>query len=409
MIAKGGGRLLTFASGAVRDVDAGRAVARCLSLAYGEADPPADCRAVILAATLGHRLDGLARVLRERLPGATVLGASCSGVVGRGSLGESMNEVGLMCVSGPADECAHAAVDGMTGENAYEKGLELARALYRENPRVSCVYLLCPGIGMDHGGVLRAFGEVFGGGVPVVGGGASDNMRAIVSRQYCGGAVREDAAWALGLADPTLKAAVRATHGYVPYGDPLVVTEAEGPRIDRIDGYPAWQAYTKALGLPDDADLLDTLPIGALAEELPPDLALDYGNTHILRFVNRRGPEGSLFLPAAAPPGTRFWLTIRDERRIDTDLTRLLNVLNGEVRMGLPAAVLQADCMARESFLFRDVAERMTVRMQSALASGPGTEDVPPWLGLYGYAEYAPLGGRNACHNYSTALAVLYR
>ena len=34
---------------------------------------------------------------------------------------------------------------------------------------------------------------------------------------------------------------------------------------------------------------------------------------------------------------------------------------------------------------------------------------VPPWFGMYGFGEYARLGGRNTYHNYTTALAALYR
>jgi hypothetical protein len=33
----------------------------------------------------------------------------------------------------------------------------------------------------------------------------------------------------------------------------------------------------------------------------------------------------------------------------------------------------------------------------------------PPWFGMYGFGEYARLGGCNAYHNYTTALAALYR
>lgn len=44
--------------------------------------------------------------------------------------------------------------------------------------------------------------------------------------------------------------------------------------------------------------------------------------------------------------------------------------------------------------------------MQQPLATG-GV--VPPWLGMYGFGEYARLGGRNAYHNYTTALGAVYR
>jgi hypothetical protein len=33
----------------------------------------------------------------------------------------------------------------------------------------------------------------------------------------------------------------------------------------------------------------------------------------------------------------------------------------------------------------------------------------PPWIGIYGFGEFARLGGRNEYHNYTTALYVVYR
>ena len=33
----------------------------------------------------------------------------------------------------------------------------------------------------------------------------------------------------------------------------------------------------------------------------------------------------------------------------------------------------------------------------------------PPWLGMYGFGEFARLGGENTYHNYTTALYVIYR
>jgi hypothetical protein len=35
--------------------------------------------------------------------------------------------------------------------------------------------------------------------------------------------------------------------------------------------------------------------------------------------------------------------------------------------------------------------------------------ECPPWLGMYGFGEFARLGGENAYHNYTTALYVIYR
>jgi hypothetical protein len=50
--------------------------------------------------------------------------------------------------------------------------------------------------------------------------------------------------------------------------------------------------------------------------------------------------------------------------------------------------------------------EELVHRMQQPFATD-GL--VPPWFGMYGFGEYAQLGGRNTYHNYTTALAAIYR
>ncbi|MBP8867875.1 MAG: hypothetical protein KBG62_07210, partial [Propionivibrio sp.] len=62
---------------------------------------------------------------------------------------------------------------------------------------------------------------------------------------------------------------------------------------------------------------------------------------------------------------------------------------------------------ARGRFLFNKVIKDEIIAMMQSSLSNDG--EVPPWLGMYGFGEYARLDGKNAYHNYSTALMVLYR
>jgi hypothetical protein len=72
-----------------------------------------------------------------------------------------------------------------------------------------------------------------------------------------------------------------------------------------------------------------------------------------------------------------------------------------------PVAVFHADCLARGRFLFnRVMKEELVSRMQFPLSTNGVT---PPWLGMYGFGEFARLGGANVYHNYTTALYVLFR
>ncbi len=50
--------------------------------------------------------------------------------------------------------------------------------------------------------------------------------------------------------------------------------------------------------------------------------------------------------------------------------------------------------------------EELVGRMQFPLSTD-GV--VPPWLGMYGFGEFARLGGASTYHNYTTALRVISR
>ena len=151
----------------------------------------------------------------------------------------------------------------------------------------------------------------------------------------------------------------------------------------------------------------DTIPIGALAEELPPALAAEYGNGHLLRVVTHHTDAGEIIYATDSAPGTRLWLTVRDEERIFADMDRMLDAMRSRAPGRTPVAVFQADCLARGRRLFnRVMKEELVHRMQQPFAHDG---QVPPWFGMYGFGEYARLGGRNTYHNYTTALAALYR
>ncbi len=63
--------------------------------------------------------------------------------------------------------------------------------------------------------------------------------------------------------------------------------------------------------------------------------------------------------------------------------------------------------MARGRFLFdRIIKEELVGKMQFPFFEN-GT--CPPWLGMYGFGEFARLGNQNEYHNYTTALYVMYR
>lgn len=399
--------MLKFNSASARIVNSERAMAECLEIAFPEGGP-GEGALFIVNSTMGHKLDKLGAALRKLAPGAVVLGCSASGVIGREGVGESMSDVALMAISGPAGEYGVAGVRAIYGHNSYEKGLELAQALKAQTPKPQAIYLLCPGIDIANDLVLKALTDTFGEEINIFGGTSSDNMRGLVNYQYYDGLMSEHDAWAVSLADPTLKAVTRATHGFTAYGQPLTATKVDGHRIVEFDGRPAWAEYTSRLSLPASALCGDAIPVGALAEKLPDDLAEEYGNRHILRVLTKYDPDGTVYYPVTAPEGLQVWLTSRDEDLIFSEQRRSLEWICARMNGRKPVAVFQTDCLARGRFLFNKVVKDEIIAMMHSFLNDESGQ-TPPWLGMYGFGEYAQLGGRNAYHNYSTALLTLYR
>ncbi len=397
--------MLSFRSASTRMVNSSRAMTECLEAALGAGDT--DCDLVLFAASIGHDYAELARTARELAPSARVVGASCCGIVGSEGVSESMKDLAVMTVRG-RDELAVAHIDGVHGHNARDKAIELAELLRAANPGITMVNLLGPGIDTDNYALIAGIESVLGSEVTIFGATSSDNMRGLVNYQVVDERVAEHTAWAVGFADPTLRVDTQATHGFVAVGEPLEVTRAEENRILELNGKPAWQEYTSRLGLPADATCGDSIPVGALAEQLPDELAAEFGNDHILRVVTSRDTDGAMHYATGIEPGTKLWLTVRDEDRIFGDLDRMMTQM--VERAGdrwETVAVFHADCLARGRFLLnRVMKEELVGRMQFPLSKGGA---VPPWLGMYGFGEFARLGGRNTYQNYTTAIYAIQR
>lgn len=396
--------MLKFASASARMVNSRRAMAECLEAALGEDDT--DCDLVVVHASMGHDYAVLAAEAQRLAPSARVVGSSCCGVVGKEGVSESMHDVAIMAVRG-ADDIAVASVDDIYGANSRTKTMALAEQLKAVNPDITMVLFLASGIDIDDDECIAGFEAVLGPDVTVFGATSADNMKGIASYQVVDGEVFEHAAWAVGFADPTLAVLTQATHGFIAVGEPMIVTKSEGNRIVELDGRPAWTVYTERLALPASATPGDTIPIGALAEKLPPELAAEYGNDHILRVVTKRDDDGTMHYATTCPEGTQLWLTVRDEDRIFDDMDRMMAQMVAAADGRDVVAVFHADCLARGRFLFnRVMKEELVGRMQYPL-SQDGV--VPPWLGIYGFGEFARLGGRNTYHNYTTAIYALVR
>jgi hypothetical protein len=394
--------MLEFFSASARVVNTRRAVMECMEIALGENYANTDL--LILHASIGHDFKEMVSAAKELAPNAQIVAASCCGVVGREGVSESMKDMALMAIKGNAF-CV-ASCNEIYGANAYDKTRAMAEEMKAKDPNVNMIYILASGIDIDNDACIQAIEDVFGKHVTIFGATSSDNMKGIVSYQAVNDSVTEHGAYLVGFSDPSLKVETQATHGFVAVGEPLVVTKSTGHVIHEFNGKPAWEEYTRRLGLTADANCGDTIPIGALGERLSDELAKEYGNKHLLRVVTKR--EGNdMHYATGISEGTELWLTTRDEDLIFTEMDRMVEDMKKRMEGKTAVAVFHADCLARGRFLFnRIIKDELVSKMQYPFYSNG---ECPPWLGMYGFGEFARLGGNNVYHNYTTALYVIYK
>jgi small ligand-binding sensory domain FIST len=107
------------------------------------------------------------------------------------------------------------------------------------------------------------------------------------------------------------------------------------------------------------------------------------------------------------PEGTKLWLTVRDEELIFNEMKRMVDTMKSRSKGKQAVAVFHADCLARGRFLLDKIMkeELVSIMQHPFYVNG----ECPPWLGMYGFGEFARLGGKNEYHNYTSALYVIYR
>ena len=398
--------MIEFASASNSTVDTAQAVEQALRTA-ADGRELAACRLVVFHIAMGHDDTVVLGAIRRHCPDARVIGCTCAGVIGREGANESMRAFAAMLAWGEASDCAMTMAPRLDGANAFDAAAGLARDLVATHGQPRFVMFLASGIDVDCDQSIAGIESVLGSDTTIFGGTSADNMKGIASFQFIDDQVHEHAAVLVGFFDPSLSVYTQASHGFVPSGVEMEVTRSTGNRVHELDGEPAWLAFTRNLGLPAHAEPGDTIPPGAVGTALDDAETAEYGDSHLLRVITRRLDDGTFVMPVTSPVGTRLALMRRDEERIFRNLDVMMNQVRSAIGSGRIAAVFHADCGARGRLTLDRVAKDEIVRAMQAPLSTDGT--TPPWLGMYGFGEFARLGGKNRFHNYTTALYVIHR
>ncbi len=332
-------------------------------------------------------LEDIAGALDELLHPLAAIGAVAEAVVGPHLEVEGTAAVSVFAARTgpllPVDLQAVQAPDGELHLGGWPEGLAF-------DPQA--LVLLADPASFPADGFLRWLGERHPG-LPVVGGlaaaGQAGASRLAVGRQVRG-------AGAVGvLLGPGTEARSVVSQGCRPFGQPVVVTRAEGNIIFELAGVPALQRLVMEANeslSAADVDVLEHggLHLGRVIDEHRP--VFGRGDFLIRAVLGADRSNGAMAVGDVVPVGTTVQFHLRDAHTADEDLRAVLRGADAD-------GALLFSCNGRGTRLFAKPHHDAAV-----VADQLGAV---PLAGCFAAGELGPVGGTNFVHGLSASLLLL--
>ena len=349
----------------------------------------ADLVAVFVGApNLSAVEEGLAAV-RERLPGAALIGCGAQGVVAGG------REIERGGVAVWAASLPEARIEGFQLEAMPAGESTLAVTGMPELDEAEAVVLLVDPYTFPIEPLLAQIAEAHPG-LPVIGGLASAGGGPGLAVLLHDGEVVPHGAVGVTIAGAEIRACV--SQGARPIGPEMVVTAAEGNVIHELASQPALQRLKEAISeleAPERALAAQGLLLGIVVDENQPDY--DRGDFLIRGLLGLDERAETVTVGERVRVGQTVRMQVRDGASADEDLRAALDRELRELSAA-PAGALIFTCNGRGAHMF-GTPDHDATALDRAFAGAPAA-------GFFCAGEIGPVGDRNFVHGFTATLAL---
>ena len=370
--------------------DSARAAAEAASAALrsGGLD---EAKLVLVFATTPHG-PGFTRVTRtagEVCGTRDVIGCSAAGVIGGENEIEGAPGVAVLALAG--DFAARRFFVPVSRDEPERTAKHLADAVGPGAGADSLLLLFADTYNVPPEPLFAGLARVMPG-VPVVGGGASEDGSVGEVAVFAGDTASSHAVAGALLSGP-LRATVGVAQALTRVGPVRRVTEASGNWIIELDGAPALGAFRAVVPPPLLAD-----PQHAFATVLV-GVSVGDGEFTARHLIGFDGERGALAVATPVTEGQEIFFGIRDPNGARDDLQRVLAEQAEAWHDVAPGAALYVNCVGRGQ-RFYGVPGLDSAYIHRHLGS-------VPVAGFFSGAEFAPGAGAATLHQYTGVLAML--
>lgn len=323
--------------------------------------------------------------VRDVVAGSSIAGMCAGGII----LDDRVfsKGVGVLTISGDELRVATSLQTSLSG-NPYLAGERAGEELAACGINEGSVFVFPDGFCSNIADMVRGLYNKLGPSHCYIGGGAGDNLKFFRTYQFSDTGVWTDAVSVALVSGINIQTAIG--HGWMPIGDPLVITTSRGRRVSEIDGRPAFYAYAERFK--------------GITTEGFPEIAMK----HPLGFQDI---AGNYFL--------RDPLYVNPDRAIDfiTEVpgNAVGNIMHGRVedlvnaagevarraagRVDNPRFVLVCDCISRHLLMGTDFEKEL-----KAVRASVGSD--VPIIGVLTFGEIGGFADVPFIHNKTIAVAV---
>jgi hypothetical protein len=376
-----------FGAGNSTNPDSARAGREAAALAVAGREPAA----VFVFCSVAHDLPALLAAVRaEAGDPAVIVGATTVGEIS--TAGQTDKGVAVAALGG-AGFTVRTRVAHFDPERPRDAGVDVAASVAELDQKHTALLLLCDGMAGNPHEIVRGAYSVLGATVPLVGGGAGDDVALthpflfhgdnggveVLSGAVVGVAIGSDAPLGVGIA-----------HGWRRIDPPMIVTRSLGNRLYELDDEPAMDVLVRRLGI-DESEPADVALFGDGTILRP--LGLSRRSGEDIRVINSGDvADRSVSSLADVPQGALVWL-------MESDVDSLVAGAGqscAEAVAGLggapPIGMLAFDCGGRKYRLGEDGVRAELGEIRAVLG------DVP-FAGLYSVGEIARVRGALGMHH----------
>ncbi len=345
---------------------------------------------LLVFATTAHG-PGFTRVTRaaaEVCGTPNVVGCSAAGVIAGEDEVEGGPGVAVLALAG--DFAAHRFFVPLTRGRAQDAVDDIVKAAGDDGGEARLVLLFADTYNLEPDPLFRALGARMPG-VPVVGGGASEDGSVGEVSVFAGDSSSSHAL-AGAILSGRLRSTVSVSQSLRRVGPIHRITEARGNRMLALDGRPAFEAFRAVVPAPLLAD-----PRRALAVVLT-GLGADDGAFVTRHLSGIDEATGAVAVAAPVVVGQQMFFGVRDPLAAREDLQRVLGEQAASWR-SRPGAALYVNCVGRGRH-FYGVPGLDTAYIRQQLGR-------LPVAGFFSGAEFGPGEPAARLHQYTGILAVL--